>query len=189
MPKGQVPEMPRRPSDDDLQPSVLVSRFGSQIVNAAGDRPILDVACGSGRNAQALSRLDATVICVDKDLTRLRSYEALISSEKLKPCQLDLERESWPFGKATVGGIINVHFLLPSLFSSFKASLFADGFLLIETVPGCGGNYLQLPRAGELRSSFADDFDFLFYRERKVGPPSCDAVTVQLVARRRSDGL
>jgi SAM-dependent methyltransferase len=182
-----VPEMPHRLSDNDLEPSVLVSRFASQIVSAAGDRPILDVACGSGRNALALSRLDATVICVDRDLTRLLSYEALKSSEKLTPCQLDLEKESWPFGKASAGGIINVHFLLPSLFSFFKTSLFADGFLLIETVPGCGGNYLQLPKAGELRSSFADDFDFLFYRERKVGPPSSDAVTVQLVAKRRRE--
>jgi hypothetical protein len=171
---------------DDLQPSVLVSRFASQIVNAAGEKPILDVACGSGRNALALTRLNATVICADKDLTRLRSSEALASSEKLKPWQLDLERDSWPFGKATVGGIINVHFLLPSLFSFFTASLSANGFLLIETVPGCGGNYLQLPRAGELRSSFAEDFDFIFYRERKVGPPSFDAVTVQLVGKRRT---
>src|SRR5271156_5897588 len=131
MAERKVPKMPRTRSDDDLQPSVLVSRFASQIVSAAGGRPILDVACGSGRNALALSRLDATVICVDRDLTRLRSYEALTSSEKLKPCQLDLEKESWPFGEATAGGIINVHFLLPSLFSFFKTSLFADGFLLI----------------------------------------------------------
>jgi hypothetical protein len=72
------------------------------------------------------------------------------------------------------------------LFSFFVASLAADGFLLIETVPGCGGNYLQLPSAGQLRSSFAENFDFIFYRERKVGPPSFDAVTVQLVGKRRT---
>jgi hypothetical protein len=137
----------------------------------------------------ALSRLGATVICIDKDLTRLRSHGHLTSSEQLKPYQLDLEKELWPFGKAEAGGIINVHFLLPSLFSSFRTSLAGGGYLLIETVPGCGGNYLQLPKAGELQSAFADDFDFLFYRERKVGPAGYDAVAVQFVAKRRSEAV
>ena len=63
-------------------------------------------------------------------------------------------------------------------------SLSFDGYLLLETIPGCGGNYLDLPRAGQLRPAFETTFDIEFYKERKVGPPGSDAVTVQLLAKK-----
>src|ERR1700687_484484 len=158
--------MGRRPpsgcSTDDLKSSPLVRRFASQIVDGARGMPILDVACGSGRNALVLSQLNAEVICIDKDLRRLQAHQSNLDSARLKLIPLDLIKDSWPFGSGSVGGIINVHFLLPSLFPFFKMSLSPGGCLLIETVPGCGGNYLQLPKAGELRSLFAGDFDFVF---------------------------
>jgi hypothetical protein len=97
---------------------------------------------------------------------------------------LDLVRDPWPLGADTVGGIINVHFLLPALFASFERSLRQGGYLLLESVPGCGGNYLDLPRAGEVKSALGKAFDFEFYKEGKVGPPGSDAVTVKAVARR-----
>jgi hypothetical protein len=86
-----------------------------------------------------------------------------------------------------VGGIINVHFLLPALFPFCESSLSPGGYLLLETVPGCGGNYLELPKAGGIRSALGKAFDFEFYKEGKVGPRGYDAVTVQLLARRRDD--
>jgi hypothetical protein len=47
------------------------------------------------------------------------------------------------------------------------------------------GNYLQLPKAGELRSLLKEAFELEFYKERKVGPQKCGAVAVQLLARRK----
>jgi len=98
---------------------------------------------------------------------------------------MDLAHDPWPFGPGTAGAIINVHFLLPALFPLFQSSLIPGGYLLIETVPAHGGNYLELPRAGELRSALQGAFDFEFYKERKAGPGNYDAVTVQLLAKRR----
>jgi hypothetical protein len=98
---------------------------------------------------------------------------------------MDLFTDPWPFGVSRAGGIVNVHFLLPSLFPSFESSITPGGYLLLETVPGCGGNYLQLPKAGELRAALERSFDLEFYKERKVGPVSFDAVTVQLLGRRK----
>ena len=46
----------------------LVRQFGEKVAKAAGDMPILDVACGSGRNAIFLRELSCTVICMDIDL-------------------------------------------------------------------------------------------------------------------------
>jgi SAM-dependent methyltransferase len=177
---------------DTLRPSALVRRFGSKIADATEGMPVLDVACGSGRNALFLFQLGCTVICIDKDLTRLQTQQHIMCNEvpaRLSSQLIDLVKEPWPFSACTVGGIVNVHFLLPKLFPFFESSLSPGGYLILETVPGCGGNYLELPRAGELRVAFGKGFDFELYKERKVGPRSCDAVTVQILARRRNEKL
>jgi len=180
------------PLIEELKPSALVRRFASQIVCASSGKPILDIACGAGRNAFVFSSLGCSVICVDKDLGGLGAQQLRLSrtslsdaSVRLSPYQLDLFKDPWPFGASQAGGIVNVHFLLPALFPFFESSIAPGGYLLVETVPGCGGNYLQLPKAGELRFAFERSFDLEFYKERKVGPLSFDAVTVQLLGRRK----
>jgi SAM-dependent methyltransferase len=177
----------RRESDitNSLESSALVRRFGPKIAATNVGKPILDVACGAGRNARFLATLGCTVICVDKDLTRLQNQELPLQlSRKLILRQTDLVKNSWPFGPCSVGGIINVHFLLPKLLPLFHRSLSPGGYLLVETVPGHGGNYLELPRAQELRIALEKGFDIELYRETKVGPTNYDAVTVRLLARR-----
>jgi SAM-dependent methyltransferase len=176
-----------------LEPSPLVRRFAPKIAEAASGKPLIDVACGSGRNALAFARLGCTVICVDQDLAGLQAHikhlrrtELRKAVAKLSLHQMDLVNDRWPFTTCFAGGIINVHFLLPELFPFFERSLSPDGYLLLETVPGCGGNYLELPKAGELRSAFERAFDFEFYRERRAGPVGFDAVTVKVLAKKRS---
>lgn len=161
----------------------LIRKFCTKVAEAAKGKPILDVACGSGRNAFPLVQRGCTVICADNDLTRLRSPKRMAG--QLIRRQLDLVVDAWPFEKSSLGGIVNVHFLLIPLFPYFESSLSPGGYLLLETVPGCGGNYLQLPKAGELRSLLKEPFELEFYKERKVGPQKCEAVAVQLLARRK----
>lgn len=174
-----------------LEPSILVRKFAARIIGAAGEKPILDVACGSGRNAVFLSQLGCKVICIDKDLSDLRrreAHQAKMPSDgnhRLELRPLDLVEGLWPFGEGSVGGIVNVHFFLPSLFPFFENSLSPGGYLIFESVPGCGGNYLQLPPAGYVRSLLAIGFELEVYKERKVGPPGRDAVTTLTVAKRR----
>jgi SAM-dependent methyltransferase len=178
----------------ELQPSRLVRRFASQIVNGSLGKPILDIACGSGRNALVFSQLGCAVTCVDRDLTSLRNEQNRLGNSmfskaaaQLSLYQMDLAKDPWPFSEGSVGAIVNVHFLFPPLFRFFESSLAPGGYLLLETVPGHGGNYLQLPKIGELRSALENAFNFEFYRERRVGPRPLDKVTVQLLARRRSE--
>jgi hypothetical protein len=179
-------------ADTFLGPSPFVRRFASKIVDAAASKAIVDVACGSGRNAMLLSELGCTTICVDKDLTRLEAQllrlhrsSFRMASTRLILQQLDLVKDPWPFGPHSIGGIVNVHFLLPTLFPLFGSSLSPGGYLLLETVPGCGGNYLELPKAGEVRRALEQAFHFELYVEGKVGPRDYDAVTVRVLARRR----
>ena len=177
---------------DNLETSSLVRKFGAKVAGASHGKPILDVACGSGRNAFFLSSLGATVICMDRELTRLREYLAQNAStgieeaDRLVPQQIDLINDPWPFTSASVGGIVNVHCTLPALFPFFGSSLMPNGYLLLETVPGCGGNFRELPKKGELKEALETDFEFEMYKEKPVGPAERNAVTVKLAARRRA---
>lgn len=180
---------PKTASVQRLEPCPLVRRFAPKIAGAALGKPILDVACGSGRNAIFLANGGCAVICVDKNLASLQAQkERLPASLELRLRKLDLVHDSWPFGQCSLGGIVNVHYLQPELFRCFEQSLMPGGYLLLKTVPGCGGNYLELPTAGALRRRLEGAFDFEFYEERNVGPHDCNAVTVRLLARRRATG-
>jgi SAM-dependent methyltransferase len=178
-----------RPLD---RPAPLVRRFAAKIAEASEGLPILDVACGSGRNSFPFLKLGCTVICIDRDLSRLPTRAQPIPSNSSGPAapelilrQMDLLKDSWPFSESSIGGIINIHFFSPSLLPVFEGSLAPGGYLLLETVPGCGGNYLKLPRAGAVRSAFGKALDFEFYHEHRVGPKGFDAVTVRMLVRRR----
>lgn len=159
--------------------SAWVRRHAEKIVNAGQSRPVLDLACGTGRNGRFLAQLGCEVIGIDIDISKT------VTKEHFQARRMDLDAEPWPFRKGELGGIIQVHFLRRSLFAWFAHSLVPGGFLLIETVPGCGGNYLELPRAGELSAQLAADFHLEAYREGKVGPPGTNAVTVRALARRK----
>ena len=170
-------------------PSPFVRRFASRIAGASLGKPILDVACGSGRNAMVLSQIKCSVVCVDKDLTSLKAQRLRLRgtalARRLRLQRLDLLKDPWPFAPSVFGGIINVHFLLPALFPAFESSLSAGGYLLLETVPGCGGNYLELPKPGSVRAAFEASFSIESYQERKIGPLGYEAVTVHLLAKRK----
>jgi len=100
--------------------------------------------------------------------------------------QADVLRAPWPFEESTLGGILAIHFrVAPALLIHFADSLTPGGCLLIETVGGHGGNYLELPRAGQLRRALSRSFAFEFYHERKVGPADIDSASVRLFARRK----
>jgi len=175
-----------------LEPSAFLQKFCSTIAASSCGKPILDVACGSGRNALPLAELGCTVICMDKDVAQieivrdsLRNTPFSGLSERLTPQSVDLNIASqWRFGPGTIGGIINIHFLAIGLIPLFHSSLIPGGYLLIETVPGHGGNYLQLPKSGELRTILTARFELKFYKEHKAGPPGVDAVTVKAFARK-----
>jgi len=106
-------------------------------------------------------------------------------AKRLTLIKMDLVADPWPFGERTIGGIVLVDFLDRSLFQFFEQSLVLGGYLLIETISNRGGNYLELPRAGELRKAFERSFEFCEYCERDAGPCAADAVTVRMLAKRR----
>jgi SAM-dependent methyltransferase len=175
-----------------LSPSPFVRRFGRELVESAGDLPILDVACGGGRNAAYLAHLGGHVICIDNELDRLKQRQR--SSEfpifqpafaALETVQLDLIRDAWPFPKTSAGAIINIHFLHLPLLSRFAWSLSSGGLLLIETVEARGGNYLELPQPGAIRSLLEAEIDFLIYAEREIHRAGHHVATVKALGKKK----
>jgi SAM-dependent methyltransferase len=158
--------------------------------------PVLDAGCGYGRNAAALASRGLSVVCVDRDQDRLRSLVYVPSIDKTFPGQLerergrlfpvlaDLKRPQWPFSRNCLGAIVCIHFLDTDLFDAFRYSLVPGGHLYIETFGGHGGNFLDLPKTGQLRDLLLRSFHLAFYRERAVGPPGCGAVSVKLFGKK-----
>ncbi len=94
--------------------------------------------------------------------------------------------DPWPFAPGSVGGIINVHFLMTTLLPAFAMSLTPGAYLLLETVPGHGENYRELPRPGELSELLEPAFELVIYEERRVGPSEHEAVVVKMLAHRKA---
>ncbi len=152
------------------------------IVHAAGKYPIIDVACGSGRNGAFLAQFGGKVICVDKDLTRLQARVPKVCLIK----RMDLIADEWPFAVRTVGGIILIDFLHLPLISLVARSLIPGGYFLLETVSGRGENYWELPKRCELRGLVEKTFKLELYKESPTGPPNLDKVSVKFLALRKS---
>jgi len=175
-----------------LSPTAMVRRHAAQMVAAAAGRPILDIACGGGRNAVLVAYLGGSVICVDNDLsrlvaqfTRLKDTVFAEACSRITPLALDLIRDEWPFQAQSAGGILNIHFLRAALFPVFASSTARGGCLLLETVQNRGENYLTLPKQGALRSALEPSFALDIYSERRCGPDGHDSVSVQLFGPRR----
>jgi SAM-dependent methyltransferase len=168
-------------------PSKFLAKFAQDIaLNANG--PIVDVACGYGRNAVLLSSFGVPVLCIDNDRDALDFIESSRVSEQpdksnlLTTLELDVINSSWPFEKESLGAIINVHFLTAKLLDLFISSLKISGHLFIETIGGNGGNYLHLLPQGYIKGKLKDRFEIIFYSEKKVGPQESDAASVKLFA-------
>jgi SAM-dependent methyltransferase len=153
-----------------------------------GNQPVVDIGCGAGRNAIALARLGSKIVCVDRDLRRLRELAESAQQESLSKflrlvCA-ELGPALWPFARQSFSAMICVHFLDVALLPFMRDSLEVGGYLYIETIGGQGENHLDLPAAGTLRYCLAPDFSLEFYRERRVGPPAAGKCAVKLLARK-----
>jgi SAM-dependent methyltransferase len=157
---------------------------------AALDGPILDAPCGYGRHALALQELGCRITCADIDdkaLEQLACFNKIFAEagqKHLEIFKVDVINGDWPFEEAQFSGALNVHFYETKLITKIAGSLVSDGLFYIETIANRKGNYMQLPKAGEIRNLLADTFEFLYLKESRAGPTNSGKVTVRMLARR-----
>jgi SAM-dependent methyltransferase len=172
-----------RPAAAFNSPSRMLLRFARDF---SREFPVLDAGCGFGRNAVALAHQALTVVCADRDGHRLDELMRLAATNKLVrallPIRVQLAPSAWPFAPCSFSAVVFVHYLDALLFSSVHCSLIPGGRLYLETAGGQGGNYLELPKAGELYTLLSPRFQFDHYEERPVGPVNSNKRAVRLCA-------
>jgi SAM-dependent methyltransferase len=115
----------RHPTSDS-PPSAWVARFAPLI--SAGGR-VLDVACGSGRNARLLAGMGYRIEAVDRDREALAELQGIAGiSTRL----VDLERDAWPY-EACFDGVIVTNYLYRPKFDALIDMLRPNGILIYET--------------------------------------------------------
>lgn len=143
--------------------------------------PILDVACGYGRNAKYLVRLGYRMVAADyysevfQDMWHKTLY-------RCHPLRLDASKPL-PFTDVSFGAVVVVHYYADDLFNNVKRLIVPGGLLIYESIGGHGGNWRQLAKRGAVRRQILDEFKMVTYIENAVGPGKQYA-TVKMLARR-----
>lgn len=148
----------------------------------------MDAPCGFGRNALSLAAKGFNVVAVDKDLARLDYLQKSISKKmdpvgKVFSLCADITSGRLPFGPCSFSAILCIHYPVQNILADFDDQLVDGGHIFIETFGGHGQNYMELPKAGEIRHALKG-YKMLFYNERSVGPISRNSVVVKALAQK-----
>lgn len=150
--------------------SALVDQFLQEIVLAGALGPVLDLACGGGRNGRAVLAAGANVEFADRNEAVL---EALASEYRTMPSladaghptfwPVDLEvPDTQPLAGRTYGAILVFRYLHRPLFPAIRSAIAPGGLVVYETFTvdqprfGRPTNPDFLLRSGELQAYFDD---------------------------------
>jgi len=138
-------------------------------------RPVLDVACGSGRHLVTFSGRGHPVTGVDRDPQALAAAAWHLDGAG-ELLQADIENGPWPFAGRVFGAVVVTHYLWRPLLPALVGSL-ADGGLLIYETFGVGQQQFGRPsrpefllRPGELLEA-ARGLRVLGYEDGYLEPP------------------
>jgi SAM-dependent methyltransferase len=145
---------------------------------------ILDLACGSGRNARHLLSLGHKLTCVDIDIEGLTDLETLDDCQVI---QADLENDNpWPL-TTQFDGIIVTNYLHRPLFYHLVNTLKRGGILIYRTFMQGNEKYGRprspdfLLKENELLDYFGKDLKVLAFEQGYEEPA---AMTQRICARK-----
>jgi SAM-dependent methyltransferase len=141
-----------------------------EIARACSRAPVLDLACGTGRNGLFLLASDIPVVFADRDSQSLEQIKQHLSDQ---PCerqqalarlwQVDLEiPHTHPLDAETFGAILVFRYLHRPLLAGIKDAVIPGGLVIYETFTveqaaiGRPRNPDFLLRPGELRDCFRE---------------------------------
>ena len=164
----------------DLKPSPWVLRWAHLVERG----PVLDVACGAGRNALFFAERGLEVVGVDREPQIIRGVHFV---------RADLEDGGpWPFAGRRFAAIVVTNYLHRPLLPVLEASLDEGGVILYETFMAGNERYGRpsnphfLLRPGELAEAFAA-LTLVAFEQGLVERPG-KAVVQRICAVRRPAG-
>jgi SAM-dependent methyltransferase len=179
-------------AEAQAEPAALVLAELERLHAAAALGPVLDIACGPGRNALAVAAAGLRVVGVDRDRERLGVLARTAHERGLRVALLraDLERgHAIPLASASCGAVLVFRYLHRPLASEIERVLRPAGLLLYETFTVRHRDVAQHPRnpafllePGELVRLFPG-LEPLHAEEALVQAPAPEAVA-RLVARK-----
>jgi SAM-dependent methyltransferase len=152
--------------------------------------PVLDLACGKGRNGLMVAEQGLHVLFVDKSETSLDVVQKQLAKRTLpgSTWQVDLEQqEKNPFSGKKFSAVLGFCYLHRPLFPLFKEAVIPGGLVVYETFTtgqrqfGRPNNPDFLLQPGELAALF-DDWEIIFQFEGVAKDP--DRCIAQVVARK-----
>jgi len=172
------------------EPAALVRDELERIRAAAAHGPVLDLACGSGRNALAVARAGIRVLGLDRDRERLAALARAAGELRVLPVRADLEAgHGIPVASASCGAVLVFRYLHRPLVAEILRVLRPGGLLLCETFTVHQREVAEHPRnpafllePGELPALFSG-LELLGDEEAVVRAPRPEAVA-RLVGRK-----
>jgi tellurite methyltransferase len=116
-------------------PARLLMAYAHLLLDEPLPGPVLDLACGEGRNGLFLAERGLPVIFCDRSETSLGQVKQSASrlSLSVETWQLDLETDTKRLPEDRFGAILVFRYLHRPLIPEIKASLKKDGLLFYET--------------------------------------------------------
>ncbi len=175
----------------------LLQTYLDDLAFAARVGPILDLACGSGRNGLHLLENRIPVVFADIRPNALAGIQLRL--DKILPDRDEPLASVWevdfelfggnPFAQRMFGGMVVFSYLHRPLLAALKQSVHPGGFVIYETFTtgqeqfGRPKNPDFLLQPGELREHFSD-WDVLHYYEGVVDAGTGSKAIAQLAARK-----
>ena len=147
----------------NVEPSRLVKEHRALIQRLSREGPVLDLACGLGRNGLYLAALEIPVIFADRDPQALAAIAERLKTQHWpgELWQVDLEQGT-PLSGSRFAVVLVFNYLHRPLLEGIRQSVLPGGLLLYETFTreqaqyGRPSNPDYLLQAGELAAGFAD---------------------------------
>lgn len=163
------------------------------ISRAGRNGPVLDLACGSGRNGIYLIKQGQPVIFADRRQAVLDDIAQDLKDNELATFwAVDLEQaDTNPFAEHSFAAILAFRYLHRPLFPALKASVKPGGLVVYETFTMCQPRFGRpsnpsfLLRPGELENTFSDwNILYRFEGVTRSETGGQDQAIAQIVARK-----
>lgn len=144
------------------------------------NKPVLDLACGYGRNSLHLASFGYRIYAADHDQDVFKNK--WFEQNHIQPLILNA-RATLPFKSESFSLVVVIHYFSKDILEQIINLVCDGGFIIYESYGAHGRNWMVLPIQNQFQNELKNKFELLHYEEKLVGPNK-ENVTVKMVARK-----